>query len=465
MDTCTWQNVMLEQREWKADSKPMLSGQIESNLLLRLHLEDLERRLEEKENKLTAAHETIRALRDKVQSLQEQLDFKKGMHQEQRLLRSCYVRANSEANSLVPVDQPTVFLYGTSATNPTGLSCSVRSAEKSPQHLTLTVSLEDCRHTLRPDGVFKLLERKNDAGEDDGRDIGSHLNRENETFFSQTEDSLPSEVRTREEWTNGHYSCSQCRRTFSQSILLNLHLKMHDVSPFKYLRHSGRQSHSKGQTHELSYSCNQCGKTFSQSNHLKIHQRAHERPIESHQYVKDEQNILQKVSYDCDQCSKTFPQKNYLKLHQRMHRRPTQSSNHVKDARMSIREMTYPCDQCSKTFPQKNYLKLHQRTHGRMLPLKIASSNEGQAQEKKRTSSPQCRTFGSERPFTCTGCEDVRKLSLFEALRCGPTGRSTGERPHLCSGALRGTPLEIGGSYHLTIYGDSFSPMTIPPPH
>lgn len=50
---------MLEQREWKADSKPMLSGQIESNLLLRLHLEDLERRLEEKENKLTAAHEVL----------------------------------------------------------------------------------------------------------------------------------------------------------------------------------------------------------------------------------------------------------------------------------------------------------------------------------------------------------------------------------------------------------------------
>ena len=37
----------------------MLSGQIESNLLLRLHLEDLERRLEEKENKLTAAHEVL----------------------------------------------------------------------------------------------------------------------------------------------------------------------------------------------------------------------------------------------------------------------------------------------------------------------------------------------------------------------------------------------------------------------
>ena len=272
---------------------------------------------------------------------------------------------------------------------------------------------------------------------------------------------------------------------------------MHDVSPFKYLRHSGRQSHSKGQTHELSYSCNQCGKTFSQSNHLKIHQRAHERPIESHQYVKDEQNILQKVSYGCDQCSKTFPQKNYLKLHQRTHRRPTQSSNHVKDARMSIREMTYPCDQCSKTFPQKNYLKLHQRTHGRMLPLKIASSKEGQAQEKKRTSkntSPQCRTFGSvfsssvshkvrqrlhtrehlcactahdetllkssnlyarqrrhkgktntcsecgrcfpclfqERPFTCTGCEDVRKLSLFGKLQ-QHLRRHAQEKPHQCS--------------------------------
>ncbi|XP_041959159.1 zinc finger protein 271-like isoform X1 [Alosa sapidissima] len=501
MDASTGHALLLEQRQREVDS--LLSDQMESNLLLRIQVEDLQKRLDEKENKLTHAQETISALRNEVQSLQEQLAFEKRKHQKPQSLRSRHVRAKIEAKTLVCrdppsadlscrtgfsptdpscnditeglarsqnvvshnlpimsenwplpwrartndvcVDQPTIFLSCVVEPNLTQSSSFGRNRARSPQQCpvkTLLVSIEDCRHKLGPDGVFKLLDRK-DAEEEEEADVfdeGSNHKHKNEDLFSGMEDSFL--VKHKEERMNGLYCCSQCSRRFSKPILLNLHLKMHGISQVKYSGDSGRPSHSKEKTTERLYSCNLCSKTFSQSNHLKLHQRTHRSHVESQQHIKDRQQTLQKVSYACDQCSKTFSRINYLTLHQRRHKRSMESSAPIKDAKELNREIshacdqcsktfsqinylrlhqtmhirppespvpnedvkrkpiwkiTYPCDQCNKVFSQINYLRLHQKVHGKSLSFQIPCSNKEQAQKKKKMSSntpPRCGTCG-----------------------------------------------------------------------
>lgn len=53
----TGQPLLLEHRQREADCKEAVNDQGESNLLLRIQVEDLQRRLEEKGNKLTQAQE------------------------------------------------------------------------------------------------------------------------------------------------------------------------------------------------------------------------------------------------------------------------------------------------------------------------------------------------------------------------------------------------------------------------
>ncbi|XP_062396559.1 zinc finger protein 271-like [Sardina pilchardus] len=424
MDACKGHALLLEQRQGRADSKQSLSDQMEFNLLLRLQVEDLQKRLDEKDNKLTHAQETISALRNEVRTLQEQLAFEKRKHQKPQSLKSRHVRAKIEAKTMVCRDSPSADLSCRTRVSPTDPSCNditeglARSPNVLPHILpimsenwplswrarsndvcvdqpfvllsrvldptltqssslgrnrarpslqrsvkTLSVSLEDCRRKLGPDGVFKVLDRKDVAEEEEAEGLhdGSHHTHKNEDLFSGLKDSLP--VEHKEDWMNAPYCCSQCSRRFSKPILLNLHLRMHAISQTKCSVDSEQPSHSKGKTTEQSYSCNLCTKTFAQLNHLKLHQRTHRSRIESQPHVEDGQRTLQKVSYVCDQCSETFSRINYLTLHKRRHKTSLESSTPIKDAKKLNREISHACDQCNKRFSQVNYLRLHQRMH------------------------------------------------------------------------------------------------------
>ncbi|XP_048104766.1 uncharacterized protein LOC125298119 isoform X4 [Alosa alosa] len=63
----------LRLQEGEVDSQQVLEHQVKANRLLRQQLDDLQKRLDEKENQLIEANEIIRALRDEVQTLHRQL--------------------------------------------------------------------------------------------------------------------------------------------------------------------------------------------------------------------------------------------------------------------------------------------------------------------------------------------------------------------------------------------------------
>ncbi|KAG5278578.1 hypothetical protein AALO_G00100480 [Alosa alosa] len=383
---------------------------MESNLLLRIQVEDLQKRLDEKENKLTHAQETISALRNEVQSLQEQLAFEKRKHQKPQSLRSRHVRAKIEAKTLVCrdppsadlscrtgfsptdpscnditeglarsqnvvshnlpimsenwplpwrartndvcVDQPTIFLSCVVEPNLTQSSSFGRNRARSPQQCpvkTLLVSIEDCRHKLGPDGVFKLLDRK-DAEEADVFDEGSNHKHKNEDLFSGMEDSFL--VKHKEERMNGLYCCSQCSRRFSKPILLNLHLKMHGISQEQAQKKKKMSSNTPPR-------CGTCGKVFSSRAYLKVHQRVHtnEKP------------------YACVVCDRTFATSSNLYTHQRT-RHKGQSST---------------CGECGRSFP----------------------------------------CLSQEKPIACASCSAARKVRLLGKLQEHLRQRAQ-DKPHQC---------------------------------
>ena len=117
------------------------------------------------------------------------------------------------------------------------------------------------------------------------------------------------------------YSCSQCTKSFAQSIDLKRHVRIHNG--------------------EKPYSCPQCTKSFTQSIDLKRHARIHngEKP------------------YSCSKCTKSFAHSGHLNQHMRVH----------------TGEKPYKCLQCSKSYAQSINLKTHLRIHNGKKPIDVPS--------------------------------------------------------------------------------------------
>ncbi|KAL2086670.1 hypothetical protein ACEWY4_017729 [Coilia grayii] len=475
-----------------------LTNGFESSKLLRLQVEDLQKKLKEKENKLTEANKTIRALSEKIQVLQKKLNFEKRNHEDGDPFRSHPARTISHGTSQVFVNQPSV-----SKSNPT--PAVSKSLPKHPTVKVLQVRLVDCQHELQPSGVLKLPQKKNSEVNHEDR----NSDHENECAFSCMEDSSLFETQSQEERLNEHYSCGHCSRTFSKAVLLNLHIRMGHLSHIssRYSGGSCQQVHSQGPSSGFAHSCHWCGKTFSQSNHLKLHQRIHKK---SERHVQRKKRFPKPTDFPCNQYSKAFSQANYLKLHQRTHKKApksadcirdcsvsirkitypcdklsrtfsevgknmaemhTGSSDHVSDARKAIGEVTYPCGQCGKTFSQSNNLKLHQRVHDASSPPRHSCSNQAEraedaSEETSENTPPPCgkcgkifsswahlqihnMQHGRDELFPCPACHKTfatssylqahqRKTHEGETNLCGECGRGfshlSSEKPDVCVG-------------------------------
>ncbi|XP_071058304.1 zinc finger protein 892-like [Pseudochaenichthys georgianus] len=150
------------------------------------------------------------------------------------------------------------------------------------------------------------------------------------------------------------HSCSVCKKAFSQNIELKLHMRIHTGEKRvscsvckKHFSHSGSlKKHMRVHTGEKPYSCSVCTKYFALSGTLDRHMRVHtgEKP------------------YSCSVCKKAFSQSGSLKEHMRIH----------------TGEEIYSCNVCDKRFQWRNCFNRH-----KCVGCQSSTLNEIQTEDKK----------------------------------------------------------------------------------
>nr|XP_033493254.1 zinc finger protein 260-like [Epinephelus lanceolatus] len=139
--------------------------------------------------------------------------------------------------------------------------------------------------------------------------------------------------------TQRPYSCSVCKKSFTQGGSLQKHMRIH--------------------TGEKPYTCPVCAKAFSDGGNLKMHMKIHtgEKP------------------YSCSVCGKAFSERGNMKMHVRIHtgekpfscsfcRKPfSQSGSLRKHMRIHTGEKPFSCTVCGKAFSDNGNLKIHMKIH------------------------------------------------------------------------------------------------------
>lgn len=156
--------------------------------------------------------------------------------------------------------------------------------------------------------------------------------------------------------------CRVCFKSFTSSVVLNKHMKIHTNKSFvcdvcgKVCPNSGSLAlHSRIHIGEKIFECNICHKTFSQSSNLTTHKRIHsgERP------------------FQCIICNKAFTESGNLRRHMRTH----------------SGEKPFSCNMCGKSFSQSSHVVKHRGTHFKMRNFKAKGPHKKLGNKNISTSS------------------------------------------------------------------------------
>ncbi|XP_061574017.1 zinc finger protein 62 homolog [Cololabis saira] len=199
------------------------------------------------------------------------------------------------------------------------------------------------------------------------------------------------------------FSCSTCRKEFSNSSNLMDHMKIHTGErlylcntcdkTFTYLSYLKR--HITTHTGEKPYICKTCGKSYRLHSHLVIHSKTH----------------MDEKPYICKTCGKSYKQRCHLVVHSRTH---TGERPHV-------------CSTCSKTFTISSDLKRHITTHTGEKPYICKTC--GKSYRLRSHLLVHSRIHTGEKPYLCNTCG--KTFTQLSALKSHITTH-TGEKPYMC---------------------------------
>nr|CAD7261587.1 unnamed protein product [Timema shepardi] len=172
------------------------------------------------------------------------------------------------------------------------------------------------------------------------------------------------------------FTCSVCKRSFSNRIYLKEHEAMH----------TGIRAHT----------CEDCGKTFYSERKLSVHAKTHSK----------------ERAFVCGLCGRAFRAKSDMRKHVRLH----------------VEEPSHLCSICGKTYRTKFYLARHIVTHSGEKHFMCHEC--GKAFVWRDTLAAHARVHAPVRPVSCAICDKTfkRRDDLGKHMRT-----HTGEKPHLCA--------------------------------
>ena len=181
---------------------------------------------------------------------------------------------------------------------------------------------------------------------------------------------------------NGKHVCKVCLKTFKNAKALNMHKISH-----KKLKHgpAKRKTSEKDKDDgaEDPLSCKICSKKFKSKKGMDRHFENHD-----------------KKSLSCDYCNETFQFKKDLNQHKR--------TTHKEEMANDSRERSHVCSFCAKCFLEKSHLREHEKRHGEPdIPCPKCDKKFKFISDMRKHQ----RAHSDHKPYICTTCGATFKAS------------------------------------------------------